>query len=76
MRNGGPPQYPAHVLLELKVESRYHVMRCFNISFLIVTGLCSTPAVKLNSRVSISSEELTEGTVAQYSCDPGFIRLG
>ena len=52
-----------------------HVSAVTSCVFLF-TGLCPEPAVKLNSRVSLSSDQLTEGTLAQYSCDPGFARLG
>ena len=41
-----------------------------------ISGLCPQPAVNLNSKVKLSTDGLAENTVATYSCDNGFLRLG
>ena len=37
---------------------------------------CGHPAVPVNSRVSLSNEDLKPGTIATYSCDIGYELLG
>lgn len=42
----------------------------------VIEALCPEPDVQLNSRVTLTSDDLTSGTTAKYVCDPGFVRLG
>ena len=38
--------------------------------------MCSEPAAPSNESVTLSSQTLSVGTTAAYSCDPGYVLVG
>lgn len=43
---------------------------------ILSAAFCGFPGTSLNSRVEFSSDSLTTGTFAAYSCDDGYLLLG